>query len=697
MKLFYVLILSLVSLVSCDLATYTDGFGIYHTPPLIVLSCEQIIGKYALYFPEEDVNGYCDINNQPALGTIATCLKMTNSTKAIKVFVDDCYPKTGLTMKDFDAAYVNASHHLTNVTADPNFNLTEIYNKPALIPQSRVDAAVHSTVSRYLNYNYGNIFGIVLICYWFLMILLSGLWNLIIFMTPGVLKSLTGSAINKFRSNITLPATFSKYHSDYYYIFKVLPVLIPTRIESLMIAGWLVLVLAFNVCDYHHNPGNTIWVAESAEIGRKIADRTGMEALFLIPTLVLYAGRNNFLQLLSGWNYSRFILVHKWVARIFTLLCMLHAVGMTYNGKGIGKGKYEKRNAEAYVQWGIVAVVAMFLLCFQAMSFLRKNRYELFLAVHIILAVFALVGGYFHTKEKEYEEFYIAAMAIWVFDRLVRIGRMAFFGIRTGTIELTANETVKVTVSRPAYWKPFPGAHAFVYFFKPTMFWQSHPFTIVDSFETSNTITFFVKVKGGMSHGLMKYLANVPGQKSTVKLCVEGPYGKRLPLKKYDTNVFISSGNGIPGLYSEVRDLANKGKQNLQFIWIIRHFKSIEWFYSELASLPSSINTTVYITNGSEGVSPFWTEEESVDEKKIIDGPENIVSELQKQMPNVTFIQQRPNINEVVVEAISQSSGSTAIATCCHASIDDDVRKAVAQNLDKTSHRIDLYDQIQVW
>lgn len=695
MNSFLVSFLSVLALASCDLNTYTDGWGLYKTPQLTVLACEQIIGKTALYFPETDLIGFCNLDNQAALGTIATCLEMTNDTKAINVFVDDCYPKTGLTIEDFNAAYENASQYLTNVTADPSFNLTEIYYKPAKIPQKQVDAAVHSTVNRFLNYNYGSIFGIVLICYWFFLILLSGLWNLIIAMTPGVLKSLTGSFVNKVRSSITLPATFSKHHSDYYYLFKVIPMLIPTRIETLMIGGWLVLVLAFNVCDYEHNVGNTIWKIQYSEMGRKIADRTGMEALFLMPTLILLAGRNNFLQLLSGWSYSRFILIHKWVARITTLICMLHAVGMTYNGKGIGK--YETRNAKPYVRWGYVALVAMFLLCFQAMSFMRKNRYEVFIFVHILLAVFAIVGGWLHTKEQEYQLFYYAATAIWVFDRVVRICRMFFFGIRTATIELTANETVKVTVSRPGYWKPFPGAHAFVYFFKPTMFWQSHPFTIVDSFETSNTITFFVKVKGGMSHSLMQHLANVPGQKSTVKVCVEGPYGKRIPLKKYDSNVLISSGNGIPGLYSEVRDLANKGKQNLKFIWIIRHFKSIEWFYSELASLPASIETTVYVTNGSEGVSPFWSEEESLDEKKLIDGPELIVSELQKQLPNVTFIQQRPNINELVAECISQTTGSTAIATCCHASIDDDVRKAVAQNLDKSSHRIDLYDQIQVW
>ena len=42
------------------------------------------------------------------------------------------------------------------------------------------------------------------------------------------------------------------------------------------------------------------------------------------------------------------------------MMSIAHGVGMTYNGKGIGK--YYTRNAKPYVRWGYVALVAMSIM-----------------------------------------------------------------------------------------------------------------------------------------------------------------------------------------------------------------------------------------------------------------------------------------------------------------------------------------------
>lgn len=73
--------------------------------------------------------------------------------------------------------------------------------------------------------------------------------------------------------------------------------------------------------------------------------------------------------------------------------------------------------------------------------------------------------------------------------------QIVLFGIKTAKVQLIANETLRVSVSRPSWWKPFPGCHAFIYFMRPSCFWQSHPFTIVDSALEANTITFTSKLK----------------------------------------------------------------------------------------------------------------------------------------------------------------------------------------------------------
>ena len=114
------------------------------------------------------------------------------------------------------------------------------------------------------------------------------------------------------------------------------------------------MALIMNLTNYVHVKPNYIW-HKSNELGRKIADRTGQISMWLMPPLVLFAGRNNFMQWVSGWPYARFVYIHKWISRVVFMMSIAHGVGMTYNGKGIGK--YYTRNAKPYVRWGYVALV----------------------------------------------------------------------------------------------------------------------------------------------------------------------------------------------------------------------------------------------------------------------------------------------------------------------------------------------------
>ena len=53
-----------------------------------------------------------------------------------------------------------------------------------------------------------------------------------------------------------------------------------------------------------------------------------------------------------------------------------------------------------------------------------------------------------------------AAIAVWVFDRAVRLGRI-FFG---ATVSIKGGETLKIEVPKPKYWKSIAGGHAFIQF-----------------------------------------------------------------------------------------------------------------------------------------------------------------------------------------------------------------------------------------
>lgn len=57
----------------------------------------------------------------------------------------------------------------------------------------------------------------------------------------------------------------------------------------------------------------------------------------------------------------------------------------------------------------------------------------------------------------------------------------------------------------------------------------------------------------------------------------------------------------------------------------------------------------------------------------------------------------RPNIDAMIEMEIDETDGSLAIVTCGNPAMVDDVREAVCLNLHKTNHRIEFFEQLQVW
>ncbi|KAI3403164.2 hypothetical protein KGF56_004053 [Candida oxycetoniae] len=703
------LVVFVVSALLLGLTEAENNFKIYHADEFPVQACTGLLGKTAK-FDESKKPTYCSAKNQPALGTMAECIERlakTRNKNSRRLFLKSC-KKQNLTEEKYLDAFANATEFgFVNVTQDKSFNKTKPYYKPIYLSPKKIDAAYDAVATRWYNYNYAHWFGISLMCYWIGVVLFAGVVNLLSFICPNFIKSLKGRAVNTFRSWITLPALFNKTHAHHKTFFKHVHVMFPTRLESFIMFGWFVMALVMSCTNYHHVKPNYIWPQEWNEMGRKIGDRTGIMVLWCMPVLVLFAGRNNFLQWISGWPQARFLYFHKWVSANVFLLSIVHSVGMTFNGRGIGK--YGSRMAKPYVRWGVVSMVIFGIMCVQALAAFRRNNYELFLLAHIILAAFSIAGLWIHTSDQGLAMWMYGAVSVWVFDRAVRIARLFVFGLRKAQVELIANETLKVTVKRPAHWIPFPGCHAFIYFMRPTCFWQSHPFTVVDSVEQDCTITFYLKVKGGMTHGLYQYLSKQPGQKAHINVSVEGPYGNPMPINRYESGLFIAGGNGIPGIYYEATSIAKKmgSKRNIKLIWVIRHYRSLEWFYPELQKLESlPIETTIYVTQPHVGlVEPIVTnntddevgQEEEQEKKSDSEESSEYIAKSKKDLTHIEFIETRPDLYAIVGEEISATATPLAIASCAHGNMVDDIRKSVCDHLNNSTHRIELFEQVQTW
>ncbi|KAG5418859.1 hypothetical protein I9W82_003577 [Candida metapsilosis] len=255
-SLYALLSLCLVSRVSAG-----DGYQIYHADDFPVQACTGVIGKTATFFGEDVTNGFCDVDNQPALGTMAECIEMMMNYKnknSRKLFLASCKKKK-LTEDQYFAALQNATEFgFVDTKKEEGFNKTKLFYKPVLLTQTKVDRAYDAVATRWYNYNYAQWFGISLMCYWFGVLFISGAINLCYFLFPGFIKSFKGKLSNAFRKYITLPALFNETHIHHKIVFKHLIVMFPTRLESLIVFGWFAMAFIMCFTNYVHVVPNYI-------------------------------------------------------------------------------------------------------------------------------------------------------------------------------------------------------------------------------------------------------------------------------------------------------------------------------------------------------------------------------------------------------------------------------------------------------
>ncbi|KAM9913885.1 hypothetical protein OXX69_001128 [Metschnikowia pulcherrima] len=573
---------------------------------------------------------------------------------------------------------------------------------PVIVPREDALAAMDSYTMWLGNYNKSVYYGGAAIAYWGIICLLSAVanWGLILF--PGLRRSCDGKISRMWRKYITLPALVRKKKATTQSFFKVLSFIVPSRLESIVIFGFFWLLFILNAVHIYAVKNDTVFDSEKSALNRYVADRTGIICIIILPLLVLFGGRNNFLMWATRWKFATFMTYHRWIARFEVLLAFIHSVcfWMTF----VIYGDVAEESSENYVVWGIVATFSGVLICFQGLLFLRRRWYEIFLVLHIILAAFFVIGSWYHVYELGYSQFMYATFAVWAFDRIVRVIRMVWFGFPKAEISLFSDDTIKVEIPKPARWKAIPGGHAYVYFMHSYHFWQSHPFTYNES---DTHVTFFCKVKSGVTKSLFKHLSNLPGKSTQMRVSVEGPYGESHPIKHHSDVVFIAGGNGIPGLYSEFEHLnkAADSKQKLKLKWIIREIKSFAWMCKEFQRYQhTNAEITVYVTRpdligGTKELVSFLSGDNSSNEEKPTEKEPDtdILEHVRREFPYITFKEGRPELQDIIESDIKEARHSVAFVVCGTSYMVDEARYQVVSNIDRTNKRVDFYEALEVW
>ncbi|KAI0491154.1 ferric reductase like transmembrane component-domain-containing protein [Xylaria cf. heliscus] len=293
--------------------------------------------------------------------------------------------------------------------------------------------------------------------------------------------------VSKLRQYIALPTLFGSRH------LEPLPAnlgYVPGRALGISISIYIALNIIFSSISFGSFQPNIYWPSQRFELCEYIGNRTGTLSLVNMSIAILFAGRNNILLAVTGWSQTTFLTLHRWAARVATLQAIAHSAAYTlqYVDPGYdGAESYAEKAAEPFYWWGIIGTIALSLATAFAILPLRMTFYELFLTVHIILIILALVACWYHLVphfgfKYGYQVWLYICFAFWSADRLARLARIAYYnrlGDAKAIVEtIPGCNILHVTVFPRATRGIGPGQHTFLYFPGLGKFWESHPFSI---------------------------------------------------------------------------------------------------------------------------------------------------------------------------------------------------------------------------
>lgn len=421
--------------------------------------------------------------------------------------------------------------------------------------------------------------------------------------------------------------------------------------------------------------------------------RTGHISYALLPLVILFSARNNFLLWITNWSYSTYILMHRWVARVFAVQAVVHSITLlcTY----VGTGSYAVDSVTAWWRWGIVATVLTCAMCVFSTLWFRRKAYEVFLVGHVIMAVLVIVGCWYHVILRWgfnfYDDWLMAASALWFLDRLLRVMRMAMNGVKYAIVTEVGDDHVRIEVPG-LRWDRRPGYVAYAHF--PTVstwrFWENSPFSVTPtrtfhipthgavvarvSSATSSSddveklpaslaaypksahgaavtltvastagVTFIVKKRSGLTKRL------VPGKRLLTFL--DGPYRfhHSAAALKCDRVLLVGGGIGITGLLPWV-----DAHPNIKLAWSVK--LSAEKLVLELDTVLSRVPDKVVLVGERLPIADLLLSEAHAGYDRVaivVCGPGGMCDDIRDQVSTLRSKEKTNTVFELEVDAFS--------------------------------------------
>ena len=197
------------------------------------------------------------------------------------------------TVNDAEEYYKNHAKPVEEIHKLPNYSQA---NFPVQLNESEIFIFKQSYEQFLGNYDKSVDYGWYLVLYWVVVIAVVSIGNWIKIIFPNLTKALTDPVSNWYRKHISTPATGSRNKTNELHLTKGLEMLVPSRLETIILTGMTVICLKMLIGDFQYVEGNPIFHSKINALLRFYAVRTGLLASALMPLLILFAGRNNFLQ-----------------------------------------------------------------------------------------------------------------------------------------------------------------------------------------------------------------------------------------------------------------------------------------------------------------------------------------------------------------------------------------------------------------
>ncbi|QEU59010.1 Fre1 [Kluyveromyces lactis] len=641
----------------------------------------------------------CRCGNTAWLGSVTNCVyENTNSTRlrnhALRHISTRCLQKGGFeySLADMQGFYKNATSYLREPT---KMDLTMPVDLPLRVNESSY-AYYHKGFKDFtFSVQRSQWFGWGLVFYWATILVLASIFNLS--------KRVFGFTweTNWIRRTLTLPSTFGKYHNSPYTLWKCFQFYFPTRLQSWVIAVFLIQTIVsccvgYNTISMPHPYLTSRWYANLD----LISYRTDLMAISLFPIVYFFGIRNNPFTWITGISFATFNLYHKWTAYVMVILAFIHSIIWTVWAKSKEGGGYLAWWPDAYWQWGVFATMLSFFMVAHSHKWIRDLAYEFFLIFHKLFNVMFIVCMYYHLNTLGWLGWVWSMVGIWGFDRVMRFAKIILCGgLQTATVTDCGNGVIRMKIKNPRLLKFYPGSYAYVYFFSTSDPWiysfQSHPFTVLsvpDEDESSLTIIF--KAKKGITRNVLNRLLKSGVDELKYKVFVEGPYGAAYPCHKNSTRKFIglAAGLGISAVFPHIKSVIEQTSTNIvhELTWVSNDMNCLNWFSKELAWLASNNCkiTFVYtkdIGSDTESVSDYSEKPKSIQDQKISSKIE------------VLTLSTRPDMNQIVHEAITSSEEDISFVSCGPSSFIDAVRYSVKKELANAKVDVDLEEESFTW